>query len=60
MKSKSNSSTGNILNNIRLASIGFFLGLVSYFLIKIVSVILIVAIIVAMVIWWDKNKNNKY
>ncbi|CAA9195380.1 hypothetical protein FLA105534_00613 [Flavobacterium bizetiae] len=60
MKSKSNSSTGNILNNIRLASIGFFLGLVSYFLIKILSIILIVAIIVAMVIWWDKNKRNKY
>ncbi|MFH7003098.1 hypothetical protein [Flavobacterium bizetiae] len=59
MKSKSNSSTGNILNNIRLASIGFFLGLVSYFLIKILSIILIVAIIVTMVIWWDKNKSNK-
>lgn len=59
MKSQSNSSIGNILNNIRLASIGFFLGLVSYFLIKILSIILIVAIIVAMVIWWDKNKSNK-
>lgn len=60
MKSKSNSSTGNILNNIRLASIGFFLGLISYFLIKVLSIILIVSIIVAMVIWWDKNKSNKY
>lgn len=59
MKSKSNSSTGNILNNIRLASIGFFLSLVSYFLIKILTIILIVSIIVAMVIWWDKNKSNK-
>lgn len=60
MKSKSNSSTGNILNSIRLASIGFFLGLVSYFLIKILSIILTVSIIVAVVIWWEGNKSNKH
>ena len=60
MKSQSNSSIGNILNNIRLASIGFFIGLVSYFLIKILIVILIVSIILGVVIWWDKNKSNKY
>ena len=60
MKSKSNSSTGNILNNVRLASIGFFIGLVSYFLIKILSIILIVSIILGVVIWRERNKSNKH
>ena len=60
MKSKSNSSTGNILNNIRLASIGFFIGLVSYFLIKILSITLIVSIILGVVIWRERNKSNKH
>lgn len=59
MKSKSNSSKENIFNSILLASIGFFLGLVSYFLIKILSIILTVLLVVVIAAWWKKNENNK-
>ncbi|MFH6993062.1 hypothetical protein [Flavobacterium sp. FlaQc-48] len=60
MKSKSNSSKENVFNVILFASIGFFLGLVSYFLLKIFSIILTVSIVVAVAAWSKKNKNNTY
>ncbi|MFG4000525.1 hypothetical protein ACHRV1_02775 [Flavobacterium aquidurense] len=59
MKLKSNSSKENIFSVVLFASIGFLLGLVSYFLIKILSIILTVLLVVAIAAWWNRNENNK-
>lgn len=59
MKSKSNSSKESVFNVVLFASVGFFLGLVSYFLIKILSIILAVLLVVVIAAWWKRNENNK-
>lgn len=59
MKLKSNSSKKNIFSVVLFASIGFLLGLVSYFLIKILSIILTVLLVMGIAAWWNRNENNK-
>ncbi|WP_165765095.1 hypothetical protein [Flavobacterium oncorhynchi] len=57
MKTTSTSISGKIFDFIFFSSIGFILGLVSFFLIKVLSIILVVFL---AAVWWKRYKNNKY
>lgn len=60
MKSKSTSSKENFSKIILYASLGFLLGLVGYFLIKIIGIIITVCLVIGVAASWQRNKSTKY
>ncbi|KFF07598.1 hypothetical protein [Flavobacterium reichenbachii] len=60
MKSKSTSSKENFSKSILYASIGFLVGLVSYFLIKIIGIIIAVCLVIGVAASLQRNKHTKY
>ncbi|MTH18039.1 hypothetical protein [Flavobacterium sp. LC2016-01] len=59
MKSKSASSKESFSKIILYTSVGFLLGLVSYFLIKIISVVIIISLVIGVAASWQRKKYSR-